>query len=61
MAVNLASIHDALTGFPVGSLNAWLNSAVALQSIKGAGHYKEFAGNLVCKIRAKEAVVWWSG
>lgn len=59
MAVNLlTNIHDALTGFPVRSLNAWLDSTVALNWIEGAGECKQFVGNRVRKIRDTEAVVW---
>ena len=59
MAVNLLSnVHDALTGFPVHSLNAWLDSTVALHWIKGPGDYKQFVGNHVRKIKEKESVVW---
>ena len=59
MAVNLlTNVHDALTGFPVHSLNAWLDSTVALHWIKGSGEYKQFVGNRVRKIKEKESVVW---
>ena len=37
MAVNLlTNVHDALTGYPVKSLNAWLDSTVALHWTRGA-------------------------
>ena len=59
MAVNLLiNVHDALTGFPFHSHNAWLNSTVALHWIKGSGEYKQFVGNRVHKIKEKEFVVW---
>ena len=59
MAVNLLiNVHDALTGFPVRSHNAWLDSTVALHWIKGSGEYKQFVGNRVRKIKEKESVVW---
>ena len=59
MAVNLlTNVHDALTGLPVHSLNAWLDSTVALHWIKGSGEYKQFVGNRVRKIKEKESVVW---
>ena len=36
MAVNLlANVHDALTRYPVKSLNAWLYSTVALHWSRG--------------------------
>ena len=55
MAVNLlTNIHDALTGYPVKSLNAWLDSTVALHWIRGASEYKQFVRNCVC-------VLWWEG
>lgn len=59
MAVNLlTNVHDALTGYPVKSLNAWLDSTVALHWIRGAGEYKQFVGNRVRKIKEKESVIW---
>ena len=59
MAANLlTNVHDALSGFPIVSQHAWLDSSVALHWIKGAGEYKQFVGNRVRKIREKEAVVW---
>ena len=59
MAANLlTNVHDALSGFPIASQHAWLDSSVALHWIKGAGEYKQFVGNRVRKIREKEAVVW---
>ena len=59
MAVNLlTNTRDALTVFRVRSLNAWLDSTVALNQTEGAGEYKQFVGNRVRKIREKEAVVW---
>ena len=37
MTVNLlTNVHDALTGYPVKSLNAWLDSTVALHWTRGA-------------------------
>lgn len=59
MAVNLlTNVHDVLSGFPIVSQHAWLDSSVALHWIKGAGEYKQFVGNHVRKIKEKEAVVW---
>ena len=59
MAVNLlTNVHDALSGFPIVSHHAWLNSSVALHWIKSAREYKQLVGNSVCKIKEKEAVVW---
>ena len=43
MAVNLlTNFHDALSGYPVKSLNAWLDSTVELHWISSAGEYKQF-------------------
>lgn len=59
MAVNLlTNVHDALSGFPIVSQHAWLDSSVALHWIKGAGECKQFVGNHVRKIKEKEAVFW---
>ena len=59
MAVNLlTNVHDALTGYLVKSLNAWLDSTVALHWIRGASEYKQFVGNRVHKIKEKESVIW---
>ena len=58
-AVNLlTNAHDALTGYPVKSLNAWLVSTVALHWIRDASEYKHFFGNRVRKIKEKESVIW---
>ena len=58
MAVNLlTNVHDALSGFPIVSQHAWLDSSVALHWIKGTGEYTQFVGNRVRKIKEKEAVV----
>ena len=41
MAANLlTNVRDALIGFPVKSLYAWLDSSVALHWIRGSGEYK---------------------
>ena len=59
MAVNLlTNVHDALTGYPVKSLNVWLDSTVALHWIRGASEYKQFDGNRVRKIKEEESVMW---
>ena len=59
MAVNLlANVHDALTRYPVKSLNAWPDSTVALLWIRGTSEYKQFVGNHVHKIKEKESVIW---
>ena len=59
MAVNLlTNVHDALTGYPVKSLNAWLDSTVAPHWIRGTSKYKQFDGNRVRKIKEKESVIW---
>ena len=43
MAANLlTNVRDALIGFPVKSLYAWLDSSVALHWIRGCGEYKQF-------------------
>ena len=47
-----------MTGYPVKSLNAWLDSTVALHWIRGASEYKQFVGNRVRKIKEKESVIW---
>ena len=59
MAVNLlTNVHDALTGYLVKSLNAWLDSTVALHWIRGDSEYKQFVGNRVQKIKEKDSVIW---
>ena len=59
MAVNLlTNVHDALTGYPVKSLNASFDSAVALHWIRDGSEYKQFVGNHVHKIKEKESVIW---
>ncbi|XP_020909539.1 uncharacterized protein LOC110247453 [Exaiptasia diaphana] len=59
MTVNLlTNVCDALTGFPVCSLNGWLDSSVALYWINGAGEYKQFVKNRVNKIKAHADVKW---
>ena len=59
MAVNLlTNVHDALTGYPVKSLNVRLDSTVALHWIRGASEYKQFDENRVRKIKEKESVIW---
>ena len=59
MAVNLlTNVHDALTGYPVKSLNAWLFNTVALHWIRGASEHKQFVGNRVHRIKEKESVIW---
>ena len=59
MTVNLlTNVHNALTVCPVKSLNAWLDSTVALHWIRGASEYKQFVGNRVQKIKEKDSVIW---
>lgn len=59
MAVNLlTNVHDALTGYPVKSLNASFDSAVALHWIRDGSEYKQFVGNRVRKMKEKESVIW---
>jgi len=59
MAVNLlTNVHDTLTGFPVHSLNVWLDSTVALHWIRGSEEYKQSVGNHVCEVKENESVVW---
>ena len=59
MTVNLlTNVHDALTRYPGKSLNAWLDSTVALHLIRGASKYKQFVGNRVRKIKENESVSW---
>ena len=46
MAANLlTNVRDALIGFPVKSLYAWLDSSVALHWIRGCREYKQFVSN----------------
>ena len=59
MAANLlTNVRDALIGFPVKSLYAWLDSSVALHWIRGSGEYKQFVSNRVRKIREKTEITW---
>lgn len=63
MAVNLivnviVNVRDALEGFPVGDLDCWLDSTVALHWIRGVGDYKQFVGNRVQKIQQHPEVKW---
>ena len=54
MAVNLlTNVHDALTGYPVRSLNAWLDSTVALHWIRGASEYKQICWKLCLQDKRK--------
>ena len=52
MAANLAeNVKNALEGQPVRSVHGWLDSTVALHSIRGEGSaYKQFVANRVNKI-----------
>ncbi|KAK3742407.1 hypothetical protein QZH41_020716, partial [Actinostola sp. cb2023] len=59
MAVNLiTNTRDALKGFPVGELQCWLDSTVALHWIRGAGEYKQFVSNRAHKIQQHKDVKW---
>ena len=59
MAANwLTTVRDALIGFPVKSLYAWLDSSVALHWIRGCGEYKQFVSNRIRKIREKTGITW---
>ena len=54
----MGNVRDALIGFPVKSLYAWLDSSVALHWIRGSGEYKQFVSNRVRKIREKTEITW---
>ena len=59
MAANLlTNVRDALIGFPVKSLYAWLDSSVDLHWIRSSGEYKQFVSNRVRKIREKTGITW---
>ena len=59
MATNLLiNVKNALSGFPIGELHAWLDSTVALYWIENGGDYKQFVANRVRKIRDHEEIVW---
>ena len=59
MASNLLeNVKQALTGFPVNRIVAWLDSSVALHWIRGKGEYKQFVSNRVHKIQEKSYIEW---
>ena len=49
-------MQEALAGFPVESLYAWLDGSVALHCIRGASEYKQFVSNSAHKIREKGGI-----
>ena len=56
MAENLVqNVKEVLKGFPVRSVNIWLDSTVALHWIRGNGECKQFVGNRVRKIQEKKS------
>ena len=59
MAANLLSnVKNALSGFPVNELHAWLDSTVALYWILNCADYKQFVANRVRKIREHDEIIW---
>ena len=59
MATNLLNnVKDALSGFPINELHAWLDSTVALYWIQNGGDYKQFVANRVRKIQQHNDIVW---
>ena len=44
----------------MGSVTGWINSTVVLQWLKEKRNHKQFAGNIVNKIREKEFINWFS-
>ena len=59
IATNLLSnVKNALSGFPVNELHAWLDSTVVLYWILNGGDYKQFVANRVRKIREHGEIVW---
>ena len=59
MATNLLSnVKNALSGFPVNELHAWLDSTVALYWRLNCADYKQFVANRVRKIREHDEIIW---
>ena len=59
MATNLLNnVKNALSGFPINELHAWLDSTVALYWIQNGGDYKQFVANRVRKIQVYNEIVW---
>ena len=54
----LINVKNALSGFPIGELHAWLDSTVALYWIQKGGDYKQFVANRVRKFREHEQIFW---
>jgi hypothetical protein len=59
MATNLlTNVKNALTGFPISGLHAWLDSTVALYWIQNGGDFKQFVANRVSKIQQHDEIIW---
>ena len=59
MAANIVvNVRNALSTYPVKAVYGWTDSTVALHWIKGGGSYKQFVGNRVRKINAKDFIQW---
>lgn len=48
----------ALEGNPIGSVNAWFDSTVALHWITCENRYKQFVSNRVAKLKEKDYILW---
>ena len=59
IAMNLLiNVKNALSGFPISELHAWLDSTVALYWIQKGDDYKQFVANRVQKVRENVEIVW---
>ena len=59
MSANLVrNVKKALKNLPIRNIYGWLDSTVALHSIKGNGEYKQFVSNRVRKINEIDYIQW---